>query len=74
MDEMWYVYSKDEIRRERLKKSRGYSDEKISQIFSSQLSYEEFKNASSFIIDNNDSVENTQKQIDNKLEEYLCQK
>ena len=74
VDEMWYVYTKDEIRRERLKKSRGYSDEKISQIFSSQLSYEEFKNASSFIIDNNDSVENTQKQIDNKLEEYLCQK
>ena len=74
VDEMWYVYTKDEIRRERLKKSRGYSDEKISQIFASQLSYEEFKNASSFIIDNNDSVENTQKQIDNKLEEYLCQK
>ena len=71
---MWYVYTKDEIRRERLKKSRGYSDEKISQIFSSQLSYEEFENSSSFIIDNNDSVENTQKQIDNKLEEYLCQK
>lgn len=74
VDEMWYVYTEDDIRRERLKKSRGYSDEKISQIFSSQLSYEEFKNASSFIIDNNDSVENTQKQIDDKLEEYLCQK
>lgn len=74
VDEMWYVYTEDDIRRERLKKSRGYSDEKISQIFSSQLSYEEFKNASSFIVDNNDSVENTQKQIDDKLEEYLCQK
>ena len=74
VDEMWYVYTEDDIRRERLKKSRGYSDEKISQIFSSQLSYEEFKNASSFIVDNNDSVENTHKQIDDKLEEYLCQK
>ncbi len=74
VDEMWYVYTADEIRRERLKRSRGYSDEKISQIFSNQLSYEEFKNASSFVIDNNDSMENTKKQIDNKLEEYLCQK
>ncbi len=74
VDEMWYVYTADEIRRERLKQTRGYSDEKISQIFSSQLSYEEFRNASSFMIDNNDRVENTQKQIDNKLEEYLCQK
>lgn len=74
VDEMWYVYTADEIRRERLKQSRGYSDEKITQIFSSQLSYEEFKNASSFMIDNSGLMEKTQKQIDNKLEEYLCQK
>ena len=74
VDEMWYVYTQDEIRRQRLKLSRGYSDEKISQIFSSQLSYDEFKNASTFMLDNNGTVENTQKQIDNKLEEYLCQK
>lgn len=74
VDEMWYVYTKDEIRRERLKQNRGYSDEKIDQIFSSQLSYEEFVNASSFVIDNNNTVEDAQKQIDIKLEEYLCQK
>ncbi len=74
VDEMWYVYTTDEIRRERLKQSRGYSDEKISQIFSSQLSYEEFKSASSFIVDNNGAMELAQKQIDDKLEEYLCQK
>ena len=74
VDEMWYVYTADEVRRERLKKSRGYSDEKINQIFSSQLSYDEFKSASTFMLDNNDTVEKTQKQIDNKLEEYLCQK
>lgn len=73
VDEMWYVYTKEEIRRERLKKSRGYSDEKISQIFSSQLSHEEFRSASSFMIDNNDLIEITRKQIDDKLEEYLCQ-
>ena len=74
VDEMWYVYTADEIRRERLKQSRGYSDEKISQIFSSQLSYEEFKSASSFVIDNSGTLEKTKQQIDNKLEEYLCQK
>ncbi len=74
VDEMWYVYTADDIRRERLKASRGYSDEKISQIFSSQLSYEEFVRASSFVIDNNGTVEFMQRQIDNKLEEYLCQK
>ena len=74
VNEMWYVYTADDLRRERLKSSRGYSDEKINQIFSSQLSYEEFKKASSFVLNNNGTVEDTQKQIDNKLEEYLCQK
>ena len=74
VDEMWYVYTADDLRRERLKISRGYSDEKINQIFSSQLSYEEFKKASSFVLNNNGTVEDTKKQIDNKLEEYLCQK
>lgn len=74
VDEMWYVYTADEIRRERLKESRGYSDEKIDQIFASQLSYDEFKNASTFLLDNSGEIEMTHKQIDNKLEEYLCQK
>ncbi len=74
VDEMWYVYTKEEIRRERLKQSRGYSDEKISQIFSSQLSHEEFLKESTFVVDNNGTIETTQKQIDDKLEEYLCQK
>ena len=74
VDEMWYVYTADEIRRERLKESRGYSDEKIDQIFSSQLSYDEFKNACTFLLDNSGEIEMTHKQIDNKLEEYLCQK
>ncbi len=74
VDEMWYVYTHDEIRRERLKKSRGYSDEKITQIFSKQLSKEQFIEHCSFIIDNNHSMDVTQEQIDGKLEEYLCQK
>ncbi len=74
VDEMWYVFTEDAIRRERLKRSRGYSDEKISSIFSKQLSTEQFMENCTVIIDNNHSLEMTQKQIDNKLEEYLCQK
>lgn len=74
VDELWYVYTDDAIRRERLKLSRGYSDEKISQIYSKQLSKEQFMKQCSFIIDNNHSLDETQKQIDGKLEEYLCQK
>ena len=34
--EMWYIYTKEVIRRERLKASRGYSDERITRIIASQ--------------------------------------
>ena len=39
-DEIWYVYAGEELRRERLRASRGYSDEKINGIFASQMSDE----------------------------------
>ena len=45
MDEIWYIYvSEDERRKKKdLSASRGYSDEKISDIFKSQLSDAEFR-------------------------------
>lgn len=70
VDEMWYVYARDEIRRERLRKNRGYSDEKIERIMRSQLSEEKFRNNSDFVIDNSDSIEQAYEQIRNKLEAY----
>lgn len=39
-DEVWYVYAKESLRRERLKLTRGYTDEKIDGIFNSQMSDE----------------------------------
>ncbi|MBP5659837.1 MAG: dephospho-CoA kinase, partial [Lachnospiraceae bacterium] len=52
VDELWYIYTDKAVRRERLKKSRGYSDEKIDSIMASQLSEEEFRLNSDFEIDN----------------------
>lgn len=52
VDEMWYIYTDINIRRDRLKTSRGYSDEKIDSIIDSQLSDEEFLFNSDFVIDN----------------------
>ena len=40
---MWCLYSDLEKRKERLINSRGYSEEKILQIMSNQLTDEEFK-------------------------------
>ena len=63
LDEIWYIYAREEIRRERLRLSLGYSEEKISAIMAAQLSDEEFRRACPVVIDNSGSVEDTEKQI-----------
>jgi dephospho-CoA kinase len=68
-DEVWYVYAKEEIRRERLKASRSYSDDKIDYIFKSQLSEEKFREKSKVVIDNNQSEDEIFVQIDKALRE-----
>jgi dephospho-CoA kinase len=66
-DELWYIDTDREIRRARLKASRGYSDEKVDRIFASQLSDAEYRNACAVRIENNGAVENTFAQIDESL-------
>jgi dephospho-CoA kinase len=68
-DEIWYIYTTEEMRRERLKIARGYSDEKINLIFNSQLSEEDFKIKCDIVIDNNLSEQETNVQIDTALRE-----
>jgi dephospho-CoA kinase len=70
VDELWYVYADEDIRRQRLKDSRGYSDEKISDIFSKQLDDKTFRENADFVIDNSGSTESAIKQIDDKLGEW----
>ena len=70
VDEMWYVYAKESVRRRRLRESRGYSEEKIDQIFNAQLSEEEFRKNSDFVIDNSGSLEDAYRQIDTRLKDY----
>lgn len=53
-DETWYIYASKENRRERLKTSRNYSDEKIDQMMASQKSDEFFKEKATIVIENND--------------------
>ncbi len=74
VDEMWYVYTDEDTRRNRLKQSRGYSDQKIDQIMHSQLSEEQFKSGSNFILDNSGKWEATIQGLITKMEEYPCKK
>ncbi len=73
VDEMWYVYASDEVRRARLKAGRGYSDEKITQIMDSQLSEDAFRENSDFVIDNSGTLAESYSQIRKKLEAYTWQ-
>ncbi len=62
-DELWYIYATKENRRRRLMESRGYSKEKVEQIFASQLSDREFRRHCQVVVDNNGTKEETFHQI-----------
>ena len=66
-DELWYIYTNEDKRRARLIASRGYSNEKIDQIFKSQLSEETYRRACKVVIDNNGTVEQALEQIEKHL-------
>lgn len=66
-DELWYIYTREEVRRERLMASRGYSLEKVRQIFESQLSEQEYRKHCRVVIDNNGTVEESFAQIEEAL-------
>lgn len=70
VDEMWYIFADESVRRERLRTSRNYSDEKIDSIMKSQLSEEEFRANSDCVIDNSGNLEDTYKQIKNIMSKF----
>ena len=51
-DELWYVYASAQTRKERLMADRGYSAQKVEQIFAAQLSDEIYRKYCSVVIDN----------------------
>ena len=69
VDELWYIYASKEERRKRLMESRGYTEEKVKSIMAGQLDDADFRKHCSFVIDNNQSLEDTYRQIDGKLRE-----
>lgn len=66
-DELWYIYVREDVRRARLKASRGYTDEKITQMIASQPSEEQFRTVCDAVIDNSGEFEETKRQIGERL-------
>ena len=67
--ETWYIYTNEDERRRRLKASRGYTDQRIDQMISSQKSHEEFLSRCGCVIDNNGAEEETFLQIDKRMKQ-----
>ena len=70
VDELWYIYASEDVRKARLESNRGYTPEKIAQIMDKQLSEEAFREACDFVIDNSGSLEDSFRQIDRHLKGY----
>lgn len=66
-DELWYIYTDEQVRRERLKVSRGYDDGKIDDMIAAQLSEEIFRSHCQKVIDNSGAFADTCFQIDNAM-------
>lgn len=63
-DELWYVYTEDDTRRNRLIYSRGYDANKVEEIIKAQLPKELFMKHCDRVIDNSDVFAQTMIQLD----------
>lgn len=71
VDELWYIHSDVEVRRQRLAENRQYSAEKTAEIMRGQLSEAQFRKHCSVVITNNGTLEDTYQQIINIMGERI---
>ena len=69
-EELWYIYAEDTARRQRLKEQRGYSEEKIADIFRNQQTEEVFRRECPYVVENNGDLQVTYRQIDKRMNSY----
>lgn len=63
LDEMWYIYTDEKIRKQRLMENRHYSEQKVADICRGQLSETEFREHCDVEIENNGNLNVTYEQI-----------
>ncbi len=69
VDEMWYIYATSDVRRQRLRMSRGYSDERINSTMATQRSDESFRAHCNRVIDNSGDTGATLAQLRQIIDE-----
>ncbi len=70
-DEIWYIKTGANIRRERVVKNRNCTEEKFSDIDHLQLSNEAFEEGCDYVIDNTGTLESLHQKIDKELKRLL---
>jgi dephospho-CoA kinase len=70
-DELWYVYTPEQIREERLMESRGYTRERVREIMSRQLPEEAFRDMADWVLVNDSTKEALEERIRERLTERL---
>ena len=68
-DEVWFVHTPEEERKNRLKMERNYSDEKINSIFESQSKADAFRNRFHKVIENVGDIGKLDQQVELLLKE-----
>lgn len=68
--DMWYIYADEQARRARLEKQRGYSPEKIQDIFKNQQTESAFRQKCDYTVENNKDLRETYRQIDKRIKTY----
>ena len=68
-DEFWLVYTDPDLRRQRMKESRGYSDEKVDSIMKNQPDDDLVKKACQRVIINNTTLDDVRAQISEILDD-----
>ena len=58
-DKFIYIYANENVRRERLRQSRGMTDEKINEVMKNQLSEDVFTKMCDYKVDNSGKMEET---------------
>ncbi|MBQ6967585.1 MAG: dephospho-CoA kinase [Lachnospiraceae bacterium] len=69
-EELWYIYADENVRRERLRLNRAYSDEKIELIMKSQLPDSVFRENCAHVIDNSGELDQSIEDIDRLISGY----
>lgn len=54
-DEIWYVYAKREVRRQRLMQTRMYTEERVRDMFRRQHTDSYFRMHADYVVENNDA-------------------